>query len=194
MSPPKTPKTPKGKLWASVIIMVLLAISVYMVINEAPSPLPQPLNRASDSVSGFSSDADILMGASPARAMFSGVNKVSAEKIKALFPGTQGKPLFVEFKSKYCLDCKRMTPLLEGLFPSYPEMETHIYDIKADAKKNSAVFDAFKPSIVPILLFIQPDGSTQEVFYGYHPKAELKKALDRLNKRHLKEGSAHHGS
>lgn len=107
------------------------------------------------------------------RAMFSGIRKVPADKIQALFPEAEGQPLLIEFKSKFCLDCKRMAPHLEALLPEFGNVQARILDIKDDAKPHAPVFDAFKPSIVPIVVFVNPDGSINNVLYGYHGKDRL---------------------
>ncbi len=163
------PKTFKEKFWVSVVMILLLAISTFWVLNEAPDKTdPATRNIPETTVSN-------------SNAMFSGIKPVTSEDIKAIYPEMAGKPLLIEFRSKYCLDCKRMAPVLEGLFPHYPNMQTRVYDIKTDRKKNRAVFEAFQPSIVPILVFVRFDGTIQNILYGFHPKADLKGELDLLN-------------
>ncbi len=162
-------KASAKKFWPTLVIILLLLVSVYMVKAEESATKPAEILEAKQS-SGANRGA-----------LFSGVSEVGVEKLHQLFPEAKGKPLLVEFKSKFCLDCKRMTPILNKLFPHYSQMETRIYDIKNDRAKNQAVFNAFNPSIVPIIVFIDGNGRIQNVFYGYHPADELKKELDLLN-------------
>lgn len=116
-------------------------------------------------------------GVIPQDNFYVGLQKVSPETIHQVLPDSKGKAIFLEFKSKFCLACKKMDPILEKLLPQYPHVEARIFDMAKDRKANAALFEAFKPSVVPIQVYINSDGEIVNVFYDEHPKEALELAL-----------------
>jgi cytochrome c-type biogenesis protein len=56
-------------------------------------------------------------------------------------------------------------------------VETRIYDMMKDREKHAAVFNLFQPAVVPIQLYINPEGEVVNVFYDEHTRGELESAL-----------------
>lgn len=127
-------------------------------------------------------------GVIPQDTFFVGLQKVSPEKIHEVLPGTEGKAVFLEFKSKFCLACKKMDPILEELLPKYPHIEKRVYDMMKDKSSNAVIFETFKPAVVPIQVYINPKGEIINVFYDFHTKEQLTAALDCIDPD--KDGSA----
>lgn len=108
---------------------------------------------------------------------YMGIQKVSAAKVKELFPDSNGKPLLLMFHSKYCFDCKRMKPVIETLVPKHKGLVFKSYDVLEDKEKQARIFSAFKPVSVPILLFIKPNGETAQILYNYQKTAVVESNL-----------------
>ncbi len=116
----------------------------------------------------------------PIRDMFFGLNPASPQEIAAALPEIQGQMALIKFKSKFCLDCKKMAPILEELMPQFSTVTFKELDIAEDKKTYKAAFDTFQPSTVPTLVFITPEGDIANVLYGFHDKDELTQALNGL--------------
>lgn len=112
---------------------------------------------------------------------YTGLREQSPEEIHQLLPGTKGKAVFVEFRSKFCYACKQMDPLLEELLPKYPLIEKRVFDMVKDKPKHPKVFEAFQPNVVPIQLYVNTQGEVVNVFYDFHDKDQLKASLDCIN-------------
>ena len=110
--------------------------------------------------------------------MFLGIKRVPPKEIQALLPELKGKPGVIEFHSKLCHDCKRVTPLMEKLVAACPGVVFKKFDILEDRKKAPAVFKSFNPVSVPILVFVDKKGKIQDVLYNNHTQAELAESLD----------------
>lgn len=112
---------------------------------------------------------------------FIGIKEVNADQIHQLFPGTEGKPLFIEFKSKFCLACKKMDPILETVLPEFPNVEKRVFDMMKDKESNPQVFSAFQPVVVPVQVYVDDKGKIVNVFYDFHTKEELTAALKAID-------------
>ncbi len=172
---------------AAVILVIggLLMWNARQMGPEKPPEFPDLTFEADDDP--FLSE-DGAVNPDHNRPMFSGIRNVSAAEIRRLFPDVQGQPLLIEFKSKFCLDCKRMAPHLEALLPEFDTVQARILDIKDDARIQAPVFDAFKPAIVPIVVFVNPDGRINNVLYGYHGKDRLAAELQAISRLPALEG------
>ncbi|MBY0451007.1 MAG: hypothetical protein K2X01_10330 [Cyanobacteria bacterium] len=112
-----------------------------------------------------------------------GVQAVSAEQVHELFPEAKGKPVFLEFKSKFCLACKKMDPILARLLPEYAakgHLVEKVFDISKDRAANQALFQAFQPKIVPTQVYIYPSGRIARVYTDFHSEAALREALNQI--------------
>jgi len=126
-----------------------------------------------------------------------GIQRVSPQQIQAQFPDIKNKPIFLEFKSKYCLACKKMDPSLEKILPQYPGIEKRVYDMMKDRQTHADVFNLFKPAVVPIQVYINPQGEIVNVYYDYHPDKEIIAALDCIKSNapcHLPVSASQHKS
>lgn len=152
--------------WRRVILTGLLAGFLATLTacgtQNAPSPTDGSAPSASDSQ------------------FYIGIRKVSSDEIYQALPDTQGKPLYIEFKSKYCLACKKMEPILSKLLPQYPEVEQRVFDMMADKETHRQVFETFQPMVVPVQIFVNAEGTITNVLYDFHEEATLRQALDAL--------------
>ncbi|MBY0405478.1 MAG: hypothetical protein K2X66_16370, partial [Cyanobacteria bacterium] len=111
------------------------------------------------------------------KGFYSGINKVSPEALYQVLPDLKGKAVFLEFKSKFCLACKKMDPILEKLLPKYPQVEKRVYDIMKDKETHADIFKLFDPKVVPIQLYINTQGEVVNVFYDFHDEKQLTASL-----------------
>lgn len=114
------------------------------------------------------------------QAMFMGLRQASAQEIHTLWPDAKGRPLLVEFYSQYCLDCKKMAPVVKDITARHPQVRFRSFEIMADRKGNAAVFEAFKPATVPVLVFIKPNGRIHNVLYNYQTANTLTANLKQI--------------
>jgi cytochrome c-type biogenesis protein len=122
------------------------------------------------------------------KSFYTGLRKVSPETIHQILPNSEGKAIFLEFKSKFCLACKKMDPILERILPEYSAVEPRIFDMMKDKESAKAVFQAFQPSVVPIQVFINTQGEIINVYYDEHNEADLRLALSCIDPK--QDGSA----
>jgi thiol:disulfide interchange protein len=108
-------------------------------------------------------------------AWFQGIQKVDAKSIKQLFPEAVGKPLLVEFRSKFCLDCQKLAPRLERTLKAHPTVLSRVFDVNNDRKANALLFKKFDPATVPVTVLITPQGQIYHVFYGEMSESALQK-------------------
>lgn len=156
---------PKNKM--GIIIPAIFAIAVFIVAATMMGP-KKPATPV---------DAKAAAQAK----MFYGLKHATPQEIYAAIPDAkQDQPLLVEFRSQFCLDCKKMTPVLDELLPKYPTIQTRFYDMMKDRTKFAQVFNTLKPSTVPVLIFVAPGGEIINVLYDFHPKEELTTALKTL--------------
>lgn len=118
--------------------------------------------------------------ASPNSRMFLGVKHLSPNEIHSLVPEIKGKPAVIEFHSKLCHDCKKITPIMEQLTKACPGVVLKKYDILNDRKTQGAVFRGFNPVSVPILLFVDKKGDIKNVLYNAQTKATLSESVDQI--------------
>jgi thiol:disulfide interchange protein len=111
---------------------------------------------------------------------YQGLRKPTQKEMASLFPELQGKSYLIKFHSKYCLDCQKLAPVLNKVMASYPAVPVKVFDIGKDQQAFPAVFRVLEPATVPTLVFVRGDGSIQEVLYGFHSEATLKKQVSQL--------------
>ena len=114
-------------------------------------------------------------------AMFMGLRHATATEIRDTFPDARDKPLLVSFSSRYCLDCKKMDPIVKKEMAAFPGVTQVTFDIGQDRKTHPGVFNAFKPVSVPTLVFIRPDGTIANVLYNDQPPAAVRAALHTIS-------------
>jgi thiol:disulfide interchange protein len=154
--------------WRRVVLTGILA-GVLASLTACGTQAPTPKNAPADG-SAPASDAQFYIG----------IRKVTADEIYQALPDTQGKPLYIEFKSKYCLACKKMEPILTELLPQYPEVEQRVFDMMADKETHRQVFETFQPMVVPVQIFVNAEGTITNVLYDFHEEATLRQALDAI--------------
>jgi thioredoxin-like negative regulator of GroEL len=108
-------------------------------------------------------------------AWYQGIQKVDAKSMKQLFPEAVGKPLLVEFRSKFCLDCQKLAPRLERTLKAHPNVLSKVFDVNNDRKANALLFKKFDPATVPVTILITPQGQIYHVFYGEMSESALQK-------------------
>ena len=133
---------------------------------------PQPVSQTASAQENPNSDADLYIG----------IRKPTPQEIAQGLPESKDKPTVIMFHSQYCLDCKKMSPLFDRLMPHYPGILYRVYDIMTDTKTAPGIFNAFKPQTVPVMIFITPQGTIENVFYNEQSEKTITAALDELNK------------
>ncbi len=111
---------------------------------------------------------------------FQGIRNPTPNEIHAAIAGSKGKPLLIEFKSKFCLDCKRMSPIIENLKGSYTRIQFNEFDIQELSSHYPLVYKVFHPTTVPAFVFVQPDGRIKNVLHGYQPAEAIEENLQQL--------------
>lgn len=113
--------------------------------------------------------------------LYKGVTFVAPEKIQILFPKSNNKPKFIEFKTRFCAACKKMKPTIEALKPQYPDIDFYIIDIMQGQAQYKPVIEAFNPSVVPIIILANHNGEVINVLYDEQSPESLRLGLDCLN-------------
>ena len=113
--------------------------------------------------------------------MFMGLQKVPASELHATVPDAKGKPTLLMFTSKFCLECKKLTPVVMKLLPQYPGVHFQKYDILEDRQKYAPVFDRFQPVSVPTLVFVDKQGEIRNVLYNDQPAKEISTSLETVS-------------
>jgi thiol-disulfide isomerase/thioredoxin len=174
----------KGKLITLFVFTVLMILAV-LIFKPKPEKAENPDTGRSASTANI---ANINAG-SPASDMkthagdvdFSGIRRPEVAEIRKVLPAVMNKPMLVEFKSKFCLDCKKMAPELARVLEQHPEVQPAILDIHEDRKTQPVVFEVFKPTTVPLLVFINRGGAISHIAYGYSPPKEIAAQINRLS-------------
>lgn len=130
--------------------------------------------------------------AGPEQYMFMGVRHVPPAEIHQLIPQSQGKPTLIEFHSRLCHDCRRMAPVLEKLVTACTGVNFRKYDILEDKQAHPDVFRSFKPVSVPILVFVDSQGTTREVLYNYQEPSAVTRGLGLISPQ-VKSGACQPG-
>ncbi len=142
---------------------------------------------ASNSVSATSKTLDLdfdpthITAEGTTSDFFMGIREPSTDELFLAFPELKKQPHVLTFTSRFCLDCKKMKPLLAAIVPDFSGLNYQSYDILEDKDKAPAVFNTFKPVTVPTVIFIQPDGSIQNVLYNSQDEAQLRAAFNDLS-------------
>jgi thiol:disulfide interchange protein len=122
--------------------------------------------------------------------LFIGVRHVPAPEVRQVLPEASGKPAVLYFGSRLCHDCQRMSPVVSQIMAQHPEIFFKKLDVLEDQGKAPAIFRAFKPVSVPMVVFINPKGEIRNVFYDYQKPEVLASALGALQKQSLPGAAA----
>jgi thiol:disulfide interchange protein len=114
-------------------------------------------------------------------AIYIGINRVTPEQLVQVLPEAKDKPVLIDFSSKYCLDCQKLEPVLHTMMPQYKNIVFKGFDVMRDRQAHGDILKLFKPTAVPVLVFIAPGGKIVNVKYDYHPAEELKPLMENLN-------------
>jgi thiol:disulfide interchange protein len=127
-------------------------------------------------VSGIPSAAPV----EGADARFAGLRHATPKEIRTVLPENTRRPVLLEFTSRFCGDCRRMAPVVARLAPRYPQVSVRRLDVQEDREKAPAVFRAFQPVSVPVLVFIAPNGVIRDVLYNEQPPERIAAAFRAL--------------
>lgn len=114
--------------------------------------------------------------------MYMGIQPVSAERLYELMPELKGKPTILTFHSQFCLDCKKMKPVIDASAKKFPAVFQKTIEIQEDHDRYKGVLQAFKPVTVPVFLFIDSHGKTINILYNTQPQALIEKNLATINR------------
>ena len=107
---------------------------------------------------------------------------VEPDKIKALFPESvgQGKPLIVNFYSKFCLSCQQLKPKLDEIASENPEITFLRLDVQKPTEQEIAIANAFEVITVPYIVFISGNGEIKKIVRENVEKSELESTVREL--------------
>ncbi|MEB3206951.1 MAG: thioredoxin family protein [Vampirovibrionales bacterium] len=111
-----------------------------------------------------------------------GIAPVSPKQVVSILPSAHDQPVIVMFKSKFCQDCKTLRPLLEQRLSKADAagISLILFDILVDRSKYPQVFQAFRPTTVPTVIYIRRGGHIQESFVGLKTPQQLERSLQKL--------------
>jgi thiol:disulfide interchange protein len=123
--------------------------------------------------------------------MFPGIVGVAPKAVLSLLGAQAGKPVLLEFYSKFCSDCQKMAPSIAKLEKKYPDIYTLKLDVQASDSKSQAWLKALQPQVTPTLVAILPDGTIHTSMVGFHSEAMLSETYTYLQHQlALKEGAS----
>jgi thiol:disulfide interchange protein len=67
------------------------------------------------------------------------------------------------FYSKFCLDCQAMAPIIDSLSKRHPTVHVMRLDVARDKDLHYELFQAFRPTTVPAVVFIATNGTIRHV-------------------------------
>ena len=102
---------------------------------------------------------------------------IAPETMQTLFPDIRNQPLVLDFSSEWCIDCKRVKPVLKQLLTTYSSVQLREYEVPDDKADHPELFELFKPAVVPTLVFVKPDGTVVKTLNGMQNKEDLEAAL-----------------
>jgi thiol:disulfide interchange protein len=117
--------------------------------------------------------------------LFIGMRHVPAPEVRQVLPEASGKPAVLYFGSRLCHDCQRMSPVVLQVMAQHPEIFFKKLDVLEDQGKAPAIFRAFKPVSVPMVVLISPKGEIRNVLYDYQKPEVLTSAISSLQKQSL---------
>ncbi len=118
-------------------------------------------------------------------ALFLGMRKVKPAEVRQVLPEAATRPTLLVFSSRFCHDCQRLAPVITRLTAQHPKVAYRKLDVNDDQQKAPAIFRAFKPVSVPLMVFIAPGGEIQNALYNYQTPEVLAEALKTLEASRL---------
>lgn len=100
-----------------------------------------------------------------------------ANPSKFVFKGS--RPAIIDFYADWCGPCRQLSPRLESLAKKYAG-QIDVYKVNVDNEAELA--SVFGVQSIPMLLFIDTDGSTPSVSQGLLSVEDLEKEIQRLLK------------
>ncbi|MEZ4574314.1 MAG: thioredoxin family protein [Vampirovibrionales bacterium] len=90
---------------------------------------------------------------------------LTPEAVSGLFSDSvgQGKPLVVDFTSRFCYECRQLKPKLEALAKTYPDITFQLVSIQSKDAHDQALLNAFHVTTVPYVAFIDGSGQVKKV-------------------------------
>lgn len=168
----------------TIIIFIALVVGAVWFLRPGshPSEAVPNTTTATPSTLDLEFDPSTTTAEGTAGNFFLGIREPSTDELFMAFPELRQKPHVLTFTSRFCLDCKKMKPLLAAIVPDFEHLNYQSYDILEDKDKAPAVFNTFKPVTVPTVIFIQSDGTIQNVLYNSQNETQLRSAFNTLSK------------
>lgn len=104
---------------------------------------------------------------------FPGIVSVPSKTMNSLLGAQAGKPVLLEFYSKFCSDCQKMAPGLAKLEKKYPDVYTLKLDVQASDSKTQQWLKALQPQVTPTVVVVLPDGNTHTSMVGFQSQVML---------------------
>jgi thiol-disulfide isomerase/thioredoxin len=150
-------------------------VLLLVAIVAALSIFPNPVKEAVLSGLGTENSLNLLATQTPAPA----VKPVEASQLKTLLANNAGKPVLLQFSSKYCHDCQRMAPHMEKAQQHFPTVAFIKLDVMDPEKKQWV--QAFQPMVTPTLVSISPSLQVTSSVVGYQEPAQLETLFETLS-------------
>lgn len=157
-----------------LIFGVLAGLVFYMGFG---SKLTETFNPTQVTNSKFDALDASATNASPSLNL-SSIQAVSAEQVIQFFPESNTQPMIVAFKSKYCHDCQQLAPVLHTLIKKNPTVALKTIDVQYEKEQYGHVLHAFRPTVVPVTVFIAPGGRVIQDISGYQTEETLAPLLN----------------
>ncbi len=109
-----------------------------------------------------------------------GINNIAPEEVMTILPQAQTQPTMVAFKTKYCHDCQEMAPHIAAIKEQHPGVSVISVDVQYDKETYGHIIEAFKPSTVPTVVYIQQGGMIHQTLLGRQERAQLQNGLEAI--------------
>ena len=95
-------------------------------------------------------------------------SQISPAQLQSMLPDTvgKGKPVVLDFGSRFCLDCQKISPKLDALQSKHPELAVMKVDIQKTTPSQKALMRALGITTVPNVEFITGTGQIKQVILG----------------------------
>lgn len=98
---------------------------------------------------------------------------MNANEFESVVKSTN-KVVVVDFMAEWCGPCRALSPVLDGLLKTHPDIEL----VKVDIDESSELTERFEVRSVPTLVFMK-NGLEVERTLGLTPRAKLEEIINR---------------
>ena len=103
---------------------------------------------------------------------------VEPDAVQAVLATEQPTVLF--FKSKFCKDCKAMTPIMQTVATEFPSVDVRYIYMSSENTTDQALIDLYNPVVVPTIVTLKADGTEATTIIGRASQADLTDSFKQL--------------